>query len=120
MATPPDSSTGNNVNALLQDSFIASIMGGLAMTARVLLSTEPVSIGWVVRRIAAASITACLVGLAVKDHITSDSLKLAVAGASGYAAPECLDFLLKYINERGAEVTKTKLTKNAKGKKKSK
>ena len=120
MATPPDASTGNNVNVLMQDSLVASIMGGLAMTARVLLSTEPVSIGWVVRRISAASITACLVGLAVKDHITSDSLKLAVAGAAGYSAPECLDFILKYINKRGEEVTKTKSAKHAKGKKKSK
>ena len=85
----------------LKDGVIASILGGLAMTARLLLSTEPVSVGWVVRRVLAAAITAALVGYGIQDHIESPGLKMAVVGAAGYAAPECLDYLMRYIKARG-------------------
>ena len=85
----------------LKDGVIASILGGLAMTARLLLSTEPVSLGWVVRRVLAAAITAALVGYGIADHIESPGLKMAVIGATGYAAPECLDYLMRYIKARG-------------------
>ena len=89
----------------LKDGVIASILGGLAMTARLLLSTEPVSVGWVVRRVLAAAITAALVGYGIPDHIESPGLKMAVVGAAGYAAPECLDYLMRYIKSKGdAEV----------------
>ena len=89
----------------LKDGVIASILGGLAMTARLLLSTEPVSVGWVVRRVLAAAITAALVGYGIADHIESPGLKMAVVGAAGYAAPECLDYLMRYIKSKGdAEV----------------
>jgi hypothetical protein len=89
----------------LKDGVIASILGGLAMTARLLLSTEPVSLGWVVRRVLAAAITAALVGYAIADHIESPGLKMGVVGAAGYAAPECLDYLMRYIKSKGdAEV----------------
>ena len=89
----------------LKDGVIASILGGLAMTARLLLSTEPVSVGWVVRRVLAAAITAALVGYAIADHIESPGLKMGVVGAAGYAAPECLDYLMRYIKSKGdAEV----------------
>jgi hypothetical protein len=89
----------------LKDGVIASILGGLAMTARLLLSTEPVSLGWVVRRVLAAAITAALVGYAITDHIESPGLRMGVVGAAGYAAPECLDYLMRYIRNKGdAEV----------------
>ena len=85
----------------LKDGIVASILGGLAMTARLLLSTEPVSLGWVVRRVLAAAITAALVGYGIQDHISSPGLRMAVVGAAGYAAPECLDYLMRYIKARG-------------------
>jgi len=89
----------------LKDGVIASILGGLAMTARLLLSQEPVSVGWVVRRVLAAAITAALVGYAIADHIESPGLRMGVVGAAGYAAPECLDYLMRYIKNKGdAEV----------------
>ena len=78
-----------------KDGLVAAILGGLAMTARLLLSTEPVSLGWVVRRVMAAAITAALVGYAIQEHIQSPGLRMGVVGAAGYAAPECLDYLLK-------------------------
>ena len=106
----------------LKDGVVASILGGLAMTARLLLSTEPVTVGWVVRRVLAAAITAALVGYGVQDHIHTTGLKMAAVGASGYAAPECLDYLIKIIKARGeAEVAKvTKGVTRAAGKGKPK
>jgi hypothetical protein len=89
----------------LKDGVIASILGGLAMTARLLLSQEPVSFWWVMRRVLAAAITAALVGYAITDHIESPGLRMGVVGAAGYAAPECLDYLMRYIKNKGdAEV----------------
>lgn len=89
------------------------------MAARLLLSTEPVSFGWVVRRVFAAAITAAFVGWGVSEHIQSVPLRFAATGAAGYAAPEVLDYLLKYIKARGeAEVSKVK--KGIRGKAKRK
>ena len=85
----------------VKDGIVAGILGGLAMVARLLLSTEPVSFGWVVRRVLAAAITAALVGYGIQEHIQSPGLRMAVIGAAGYAAPECLDYLLKYVKARG-------------------
>ena len=85
----------------LKDGVVASVLGGLAMTARLLLSTEPVSLGWVIRRVLAAAITAALVGYGIQEHISSPGLRMAVVGAAGYAAPECLDYLMRYIKARG-------------------
>lgn len=84
----------------VKDGVVAAVLGGLAMTARLLLSTEPVTIGWVVRRVLAAAITAALVGYAIQEHIQSPGLKMGAIGAAGYAAPECLDYLLRGIKAR--------------------
>ena len=99
--SPPPPIDPESFPKALKDGVIASILGGLAMTARLLLSTEPVSVGWVVRRVLAAAITAALVGYGIQDHIESPGLKMAVVGAAGYAAPECLDYLMRYIKARG-------------------
>ena len=104
----------------VKDGIVAGILGGLAMVARLLLSTEPVSFGWVVRRVLAAAITAALVGYGIQEHIASPGLKMGVIGAAGYAAPECLDYLLKYVKARGdkelAEVTAKTGKSHGKGK----
>jgi hypothetical protein len=91
----------DSISPQVKDGVVAGILGGLAMVARLLLSTEPVSFGWVVRRVLAAAITAALVGYGIQDHIQSPGLRMAVVGAAGYAAPECLDYLMKYIKARG-------------------
>ena len=108
-----------DINGLVKDGLIASILGGLAMTARLLMSQEPVTIGWVLRRLAAASITAVLVGYGVKDYIASESLRLCVIGGCGYCAPEITDYLIKYVKARGEqEVKKVKGKSNGKKTKK--
>jgi hypothetical protein len=99
--SPPPPIDPESLPKELKDGVVASVLGGLAMTARLLLSTEPVSLGWVVRRVLAAAITAALVGYGIQDHIQSPGLRMAVVGAAGYAAPECLDYLMRYIKARG-------------------
>ena len=105
--SPPPPIDGDSTQSLIKDGLVASILGGLAMTARLLLSTEPVSPGWVFRRITAAGITAAVVGYGIQDHIASPGLKMAVIGMCGYAAPEVTDMALRWIKEKGeAEVAK--------------
>jgi hypothetical protein len=115
---PPSPLDHDNTQALVKDGLVASILGGLAMTARLLLSTEPVTIGWAVRRVSAAAIVAVFVNLGTKGHIDNPTLQVAAVGAAAYAAPECLDFLLMYVKARGeAEVAKvTKRIPNGKKK----
>jgi hypothetical protein len=121
MSPPPPPIDPESFPKELKDGVIASILGGLAMTARLLLSTEPVTPGWVVRRVLAAAITAALVGYAITDHIQSPGMKMGVVGAAGYAAPECLDYLMRYIKARGEkEVTKVTSKPNGKSKAPSK
>ena len=103
----------------LKDGVIASILGGLAMTARLLLSQEPVSFWWVMRRVLAAAITAALVGYAITDHIESPGLRMGVVGAAGYAAPECLDYLMRWIKARGEKEVSAVSGKKPHGKSKA-
>jgi hypothetical protein len=115
--SPPPPIDNEATQSLVKDGLVASILGGLAMTARLLLSQEPVTPGWVLRRISAAAITAALVGYAITDHISSPGLRMGVVGAAGYAAPEVMDYVLKYLKARGdAEVAK--VTKKPNDKKK--
>jgi len=90
------------------------------MTARLLMSEEPVTIGWVLRRLVAASITAVLVGYGVKDYIASESLRLCVIGGCGYCAPEITDYLIKYVKARGEKEIKSVKGTSIRGKKKTK
>lgn len=104
----------------VKDGLVASVLGGLAMTARLLLSTEPVTLGWVIRRVLAAAITAAIVGYAIQDHIQSPGLRMGAVGAAGYAAPECLDYLMKYIKARGGKEVGAIVGKQSNAKSKAK
>ena len=115
--SPPPPIDNEATQSLVKDGLVASILGGLAMTARLLLSQEPVTPGWVLRRITAAAITAALVGYAITDHISSPGLRMGVVGAAGYAAPEVMDYVLKYLKARG-EAEVAKVTKKTHDKKK--
>lgn len=117
MSPPVPPVDSEQTQALVKDGLVASILGGLAATARLLLSTEPVSIGWVIRRVSAAAITASIVGYGLQDHIASPGLRMAVVGACGYSAPELLDFLTKWLKARG-QAELAKVTKKPHGKRK--
>lgn len=117
--TPPPPIDSDSTQSLVKDGLVASILGGLAMTARLLLHTgpEPVTPGWVIRRVCAAGITSALVGYGIQEHISSPGLKMAVIGMCGYAAPETLDMGLRWLKARG-EAEVAKVTKKPNGKKK--
>ena len=84
----------------VKDGVVAAVLGGMAMCARLLLSTTPVSPGWVIRRVLAAGITSCVAGYAIAEHIQSPGLRMGAIGAIGYCAPEALDYLLKAFKAR--------------------
>lgn len=119
MSPPPAPVDAESTQSIVKDGLVASILGGLAMTARLLLSTEPVSPGWVLRRVSAAAITAAIVGYGIQDHISSPGLRMAAVGAAGYSAPEALDYLIKIVKAKGeAELAKVKKGIPSNGKKK--
>lgn len=101
MSPPAPNASPEDMQQVAKDGVIAGALGSAAMVARMLLSTEPVTFGWVCRRILAAAITAAFVGWAVSEHIQSIPLRFAATGAAGYAAPEVLDYLLKYVKAKG-------------------
>lgn len=84
----------------VKDGVVAAVLGGLAMTARLLLSNNPVSVGWAMRRIFAASITALFVGFFLQDEVQSVALRYALIGACAYSAPEAADCVARWIRRR--------------------
>ena len=102
-----------DIPAEAKSGIIAAIIGGLAMTARLLLSTTPVSPGWVARRVLAAGITSAIAGYAIADYIVSPGLRMGAIGAIGYSAPEALDYLMVFLKKR-AEKEIGKVETNAK------
>jgi hypothetical protein len=106
MASSPNGFEITSIPNEVKDGFIASILGGLAMTARILMSDSPVSFGYVLRRFLSASITAMFVGLATKDYFHSVGLWLAVSGGAGYTAPEIADYLIRWVKAKGEQEIK--------------
>ena len=108
---PPDS------EKLMADAARFLPIGAAAMLARIVMSQEPVSFGWIARRMFFAAVTACLVGWGTDGYIQSQGMRFAAVGAAGYAAPEVADFVIRWIKARGnAEVEK--VTAKVKTKKK--
>ena len=91
----------------VKDGLVAGVLGSLAMAARLLLSTEPVTLGWVIRRIFAAGITALFVGFFLQEHVSSVPLRYAIIGVCGYSAPEVADYAARWLKGKmGQEVAK--------------
>jgi len=91
----------------VKDGLVAGVLGSLAMAARLLLSQEPVSLGWVIRRLLAAGITALFVGFFLQEHVSSVPLRYAIIGVCGYSAPEVADYAARWLKGKmGQEVAK--------------
>jgi len=116
--SPPPPIDPESMPKELRDGVLASVIGGLSMAARLLLSTEKQTWGWAARRVIAASIAAVLANYALTDYIVSSSLRTAAVGGLAYASPEALDALLRWIKARAErEVEKVSKPKsNAKAK----
>ena len=84
----------------LRDGVVASVIGAFSMSARLLLSEDRQTWGWVARRVAAASITAAVSGYALTEYIASPGLRMGAIGALSYASPEVLDALLRAVKAR--------------------
>ena len=105
MSTPP--LDPNEVPQEVKDGVVAGLLGSLAMAARLLLASEPVSAGYVLRRILAASITALFIGFFLQEHVASVPVRYALIGACGYSAPEVADFAARWLRSKmGQEVAK--------------
>ena len=115
--TPPPSN--EEYASLLKDSTIASALGAAGMVSRMLLSPEPLTFGWIARRLLASGLVSIFAGFALQDHITSLSLRYACIGLAGASAPELLDAAIAWAkNKANAEAAKVK--PNAKTKRKRK
>ena len=100
MSPPPPPISPESIPQEVRDGFVASIIGAMAMTARLLLSEDRQTWSWVARRVAAASITAVMANYGLADYISSDSLRTAAVGGLAYASPEALDAALRAIKAR--------------------
>lgn len=102
----------------VKDGLVAGVLGSLAMAARLLLSQEPVSLGWVIRRLLAAGITALFVGFFLQEHVSSVPLRYAIIGVCGYSAPEVADYAARWLKGKmGQEVAKVEKKGKPDGKK---
>lgn len=82
----------------LVDSFLHyAPIGAAAAIIRALLSEKPTSVGFILRRTIAASITAWLVAPACHSLCPTDGSAIAAVGAISYAAPEVWDCVGKKI-----------------------
>ena len=107
MATPTPSN--DEYTSLLKDGIIAAALGAAGMVSRILLSKEPLTFGWIARRLLASGLVSIFAGFALQDHISSLSLRYACIGLSGAAAPELLDAGIAWARSRAnAEVKKVK------------
>jgi hypothetical protein len=87
-------------NNMTKEITIFGVTGGVAMLARILVSTEKQSIGYVVRRLTAAAIVSVFVGFALQDQIQNMSMRYAAVGLTGAAAPEIIDVALFWVRKR--------------------
>lgn len=95
---PPSPSNPEDYQAIVKDSLIASVLGGGGMVARMLLSTEPLTFGWIVRRLIAASIIGVFAGFALQEHVSSLVMRFACIGLAGAAANEIMEGAIKWVN----------------------
>jgi hypothetical protein len=96
----------------LKDGVVAATIGAFSMAARLLLSDQKHTWGWVARRVMAASITAAVAGYALTEYIASPGLRMGAIGALAYASPEALDAMLRAIKARAErEVEKVSKSK---------
>jgi hypothetical protein len=79
---------------------ISAALGGSAMVARQLLSTDRPSWGYLVRSGVAACVTAYFVNFAARDYVQSENLRVCICGIAGFASPEILNYGLKFLEAK--------------------
>jgi hypothetical protein len=99
MAAAPSFETVTSDDALKQ-GVISAALGGSAMVARQLLSTDKPSWGYLVRSGVAACVTAYFVNFASKDYVQSENLRVCICGIAGFASPEILSYGLAFLKAK--------------------
>ena len=82
------------------DAAKAAPLGAAAFLARGLLSQERLSWGYLARSGFSAAIVAVVVGMAIRDHIASESLRFACVGLAGFSAPELVDAAIRWTKAK--------------------
>jgi len=98
--SPPPAIDPESIPKELKDGVVAATIGAFSMAARLLLSEEKHTWGWVARRVCAASLTAAISGYALTEYISSPGLRMGAIGALAYSSPEVLDSLLRWVKAR--------------------
>jgi hypothetical protein len=94
---PPDP---EDLNKLLTDGAKSAALGAGAMTARILMSNEKQSFGYVARRMGVACIVGFFSSMFVAEYVSSIKLQFCCVAALSYAAPEVCDFTLNIVREK--------------------
>jgi len=82
------------------DAAKAAPLGAASFLARGLLSQERLSWGYLIRSGFSAAIVAVVVGMAIRDHIASESLRFACVGLAGFSAPELVDAAIRWTKAK--------------------
>jgi len=114
-ASPVDN---ESMTPVIKSTVISVVLGGLAMAARLLLSEHPVSAGYIIRRLAAAGITAAFVGWGITDYVASVTLRYCLIGICAYSAPEVADAAARWLRNKmnkavDAEAPKKRVKRHA-------
>jgi len=96
----PPPNDPEQINALMKDGAVSAALGAGAMTARLVMSTEKQSVGYVFRRITIACIVGFFSSMVVREYIQAIHLQFAAVGALSYAAPEVADWTLAMVKAK--------------------
>jgi hypothetical protein len=86
-------------SSLLGDGARSAAIGVIAGVARIMLSTEKQSVGYVARRMGVAAVVGFFSSMFVGEYVTSVKLQFCCVGALSYAAPEVCDFTLGLVRQ---------------------
>jgi hypothetical protein len=100
---------GEQLSDTIRSGIIATTLGMMGMSAKLLLSDEKVGWGKAIRHTLAAGVTAFFVGQALVNVEISSGMKMALLGISGASATELIDFAIRWVKAKGnSEVAKIK------------
>lgn len=99
-AAPTSGLEGITSDEAIKQGVISAMLGGAAMIARQLLSTDRPSWGYLIRSGAAAMVTAYFVNFAARDYVQSENLRVCICGISGFASPEILNYGLQFLEAK--------------------
>lgn len=81
----------------VRQGIIASLLGVLAMLARLLMSTDKASIGYIFRSSVAAGLTAYFVNEGSRSYVEEENIRVFICGVAGFASPEILSYGLGWL-----------------------